>query len=959
MASTFGMERTGMRLTPLPEENKGEWIWHANCLEKLDNYVYFRKEFTLAETPSLAELWVSANSSFHCYVNGRHVTRGPCPASADGNYTTYQDISYCLQVGKNVIALLAHNAAVARYAYIRKPAALWCQLNCEGQPVTWSDDTWLTLPAECFLPNQPRVSRADAFVETVDIRKFLHGWNEPDYDDLDWDSAVSAAPGVLAPKLLPSPDSEYISEGYYYYNLIVIGEAQCVYGTTHVAFNRAIPKANGLYVAETWLHCKEQLGVVAFGLFSDDPYYLYINDVLVKRQGGRPNSNWTIPTWDPPRLYQQDSLVDVSGSVELHKGANRVLLVQHVGPDSCGTTLVFPETDAPAMRFLRGKDAFSLPGWNLFGSLRTPFANICESLQTDGLPQFSYYGTHPIDISAHLHAYAFTLLEETSEPIDFIELRAGQYAILELEKYVRGCPEFTIQGSAGDQIDIIYGDYLTGNVVLPYEDGIRRLFTLILDGNPTHWTTMNARGMRYVMFFARTAASNVVIQEISIRRQSMQVREATSFACSDELINQIWEASVNTLEATFDRMFLTSGGGQEGMMLGDAMLQSIASFYLFGNYDYSEKALREFARAQYETGEIPAMAPSEFSVRLLDFSLLWPVWLQRHIMHSGNQALLKDMIPTLERLLVFFESLATDESMLIGNLEAPFHNASLIDYDQSVDNRGVSTCLNSLYCMCLLKAEWLFLEAGLDETAEVCNSRATEIARGLRELTWDAEQKLFADCWVDGVRSSNCSLQANVLALYSGVVRHDDVDRVFDKMFVEYAPFHQMALDQLNDNPYFKYFIVDMGFSLDKRDWATDYMRYYWGKMLESGATTWWRTFSPDMEYGPENAGSLCHGYGVSPVMFILGEVLGLRPATPGYKQVYFNPQLTAVEWARAQIHTPNGVIHIGWGHKENGELEITIDASYGLELVPLLDRDVIGRATIKVSNQVTILQPE
>lgn len=949
-----------MKVNPLPSQIRGQWIWHPDSLDKLDSYVYFRQEFTLGETPTLAELWLTAETEFHLYVNGRHVSRGPGPSPANGTYTTYIDVGYCLQVGRNVIAVLAHNTQVARYAHPRRRAGFWCQLNCENDPIVWSDPEWKCIPADCFMPNQPRVSRADAFVETVDLRRYLPGWFEADYEDEDWDHAVGVyLEGQTPPALLPCPAGEMVSEPYVYFNLILVGEAAPIYATAHVAFNRAVPGADGLFVAETYVHCKKALQDMAFGVFSDDPYYLFVNDKLVKSQGTRKMSNWTVPDWDAPRLYQQDALTEVSGWLSLNEGANRVVLVQQVGPFSAGTTLVFPETEAAQMRFLRGADTFSLPGWNLAGPLRIPFANVSESISLEHIgQQYSYYGSHPIDIAAHLHAYAFTVLETTEEPIEFIELRPGQYAVLELEKYVRGCPEFVITGAAGDQVDIVYGDYLTDTVVLPYEIAARRVFTLTLDGEPTHWTTMGARGMRYIMFFARQTNGNVMLQDLAIRREVLQIREGASFACSDELINQIWEASVNTLEATYDRIFLTSSGGQESQMLGDAMIQAISSFYLFGNYNQSEKALREFADAQYETGEIPAMAPSEFNVRYHDFGLLWIVWLQRHILHSGDIDFGREMLPKLERLLVFFESVAAFEDLLLGAVDAPFTLPVLIDYDQKLETRGVSTALNCLYTYALLKSEWIFRECGEEDMADVCNQRATQVAKALRRIAWDDEKGLFADAVIDGKQSARYSLQTNVLALYSGVAFPERIDAMFDQMFVEYAPFHEMDVDQLNDNPYFKFFVLDMAYTLDRRDWATDYMRYYWGKMLSLDTSTWWRTFSPDMEYGPENSGCLCHGYGVSPVGFLISELLGLRPATPGYRQVYFNPLLTAVEWARAQIHTPLGVIHIDWGYQESGELEISIDATYGLELLPLLNRDVAATAVIKVSNQVTILEP-
>lgn len=948
-----------MRATALPGELRGEWIWHPASVDRLDSYVFFRKEFLLAEMPAVAELWMTAHSLYHLYVNGRHVSRGPGPAPQAGVYACYHEIGFALQPGKNVIAVLAHHTSAARFSHLRRPAGLWCHLNSDGQAIAWTDRSWMARPGDCFFANQPRISRADGFVEACDMRKYPHGWTEVDYPALEWDPAtIITFPDGHPPAFLPTPELDVSSEGYSYLNLVTIGEARPSFASTHVAVARAIPKATGLYAAETFLHSREDFEKVAFGLFCDDPYYLFVNDVLVKQQGGRPLANWSVPEWDLPRLYQQDAVVDVMGWVPLQSGPNRILLVHMVGKDSAGATLVFPQTESHLFRFLRGGDAFSLPGWNLNGPLQLPFANVCESIAFTGYKSSSYYNIHPADVAAHLYAFAYTLSEQRSEPATAVQLVAGRYAVFELERYGRGCPEMLIHGSPGDIIDIAYGDYLTGNVVLPYEDGIRRVYTLILDGKPTKWQAVHAHGMRYLMIFARQAANEVEVQELSLRRLTWQSRESASFACSDELINQIWEVSSVTLDATFDRVFLSSAGGQEMQLLADAMIQALCSLHIFGHHDMSEKALREFARAQFETGEMPAVAPSEFHLRLHDFALLWPTWLQRHILHSGDRKFLAEMLPTLERLLVFFETMATVEGVLLGNLDPPYTLPALIDYDQTADNRGVTTALNSLYCHALLKSEWLFNEAGNADAAHVCNQRATEIAKLLRQLTWDPERGLFADSWLDGERSATHSLQANVLALYSGVARHDESAGMFDKMFVEYAPFHEMPADQANDNPYFKYFILEMAYTLGRRDWAADYLRYYWGKMIEQGATTWWRTFCPDVEYGPEQSRCLCHGYGVSPVNFIISEILGLRPASPGYKQVYFNPLLTAVEWARAQIHTPNGVIQVDWGFNEQNELEVSIDSTYGLEVVPILDPQVAATAIIKVSSSVIILSP-
>jgi hypothetical protein len=233
------------------------------------------------------------------------------------------------------------------------------------------------------------------------------------------------------------------------------------------------------------------------------------------------------------------------------------------------------------------------------------------------------------------------------------------------------------------------------------------------------------------------------------------------------------------------------------------------------------------------------------------------------------------------------------------------------------------------------------------------------MAKALRIFNWNSEEGLFADAWYDGKAVAQCSLQANILALYAGIVQEKHVEAMCGKLFLEYAPFLSRIDDRDNDNPYFKYFLLEMCFSRKNRDFGADFLRYYWGKMIADGATTWWDRYSPDQDFGPENALSLCHGYGVSPNYFLITEIVGIRPAEPGYSTVYFNPLLTAVEWCRAQIPTPRGTIQVDWGFRESGELEILIDANFSLEVIPLLNPDIISDAIMHVSDEVIIAYPE
>ena len=543
--------------------------------------------------------------------------------------------------------------------------------------------------------------------------------------------------------------------------------------------------------------------------------------------------------------------------------------------------------------------------------------------------------------------------------MDSIELESGEYAIFQLEKYERGFLELTVIGCSKDIIDVVYGDYLTENTLPPICGGVRKVFSLTLPDREAHWLAVTPHGMEYVMIIVRQASGSVHIRNLGLRKTSFSMKDQNSFTCSDELMNQMWEYGVNTLNSTYDYMFLSSGENPEGQKLADAMIQGITSYFVYGTPKLSDKALREFAQAQFETGEIPAVAPSDLNVRYFDFTLLWPIWLHHHVYYTGDRVILNDLLPNLEQVLAFFEGISSPDTNLIGDPDSSENEIPyLIDYGNDLERKGISTALNALYCCSLLKAEWLFLLIGEQNKANNCNKRASRIAMQLRRLTWVEEKGLFADCWHKGKPSSVYSIQTNVLALYAGLIEEKNSKKIIENFLFEYAPYQEAITDKKNENPYFKFFLLDMAFTLGLRDWAVEYMRYYWGKMVQKGVTAWWDRFSPDIEFEAQNTRSICQGYGVSPNFFLIREVAGIRLMDQNGSRLYFDPILTACEWVRVNLHTTQGNFTLEWGHQESGELKIIIDSDFPLDVVPQLDAKVAANAVLHVSDEVTITQP-
>ena len=944
--------------TGLPQDIRGEWIWKSEPSVDIESYALFRREFTLNESPGIAELWITACTFYHIFINGRHFCHGPSPSVGNRCCVSYFDIGYCLEVGKNAIAVIAHNTSISRSTKTKKESGFWCQLNIDGEPLLSTDTSWLVYNQQCYQKNQPRISQRAAFVESVDLRKYPHGWTELDFDAADWVPAEHSRPiDSSAVDFVPLIEFEPVSEKIPIEVLILRGRASQEKMTTHVNFSRVARNTSGLFVAESFVEVGEEISNTTLRIFSDNPYYFFVDSQLVKRQGGEKLKNWSDPSWDIPRCDQQQQLENDETTVSFKPGWNRILLFQQVDKNSSGTTFVFPDINDGELKFVKQITSFGLPGWNLAGPLRLPFSNIIGAISLNGLHQNSYYGLHPYDIAAHLLSYRYEPSDAEEDAVDAIEMESGEYAIFQLEKYERGFLELTAIGCSKDVIDIVYGEYLSDNALPSVSKGVRKVFSLTLPDREARWQAVTPRGMEYVMIMIRQASGTVHIRNLGLRRTALALKDQNSFTCSDELMNQMWEYGANTLNSTYDYIFLNAGENPEGQKLADSMIQGITSYFVFGTGKLSDKALREFAQAQFETGEIPAVAPSDLNVRYLDFTMLWPIWLQHHVYYTDDQKILKDLLPNLKQVIAFFDGISSPTTGLIGDDTTGGDPEYLIDYDHNLEKKGISTALNALYCCCLLKSEWLFALIGDEDAANECSKNASQIAAHLRDLTWNDDKGLFADCCYEGKLSDTYSLQTNILALYAGIIDADLSHRILDNLLIDYAPYQEAITDKENESPYFKFFLLDTAFTLGLRDWAVEYMRYYWGKMVQSGATAWWDKFSPDIDFGPENAQCICQGYGVSPNFFLIREIAGIRLMEQNGSRLYFDPILTACEWVRVNLHTSQGNFTLEWGHQETGELKIIIDADFPLEVVPQLDANIAANAVLHVSDDVSIVQ--
>ncbi len=981
--------------TPTLETVRGFPIWLHDNPHAGTEHVFFRNDLTLDEIPSSAELWIASRSYYQVFINGRFCAAGPTPYPGNRTDTAYVsrvDISHLLEVGANPIAVHVFDPAIPLAPLPKTTKSLWLQIHVNDYPVFWTDDHWLCLDATCFRKTALRVSPTDIQTECFDFDLYPAFWKvcamkalqegrdapldfrmaimlgeqeapEPNPASFEWRPAVQATTAPLD-KLPVNPFSGRPPEALRQLRITAMGSVAPKTPSTWLNFEpmRTLRATPGLYAAEC--HVYSENGGPASGTFHcKDAYRLYINRTLVKQQAVPPPPVRVALDTPPRDQLAVNDIVSASFEVTLNPGWNPITVYQDIPDFNSGFQLNWTELPGDGLSFHQKPDTDSPAGWLAAGPFHAPLSLIYAGFPLDQQPKVSILsGQQPVfDPSTYYETCAFTPSE--TPPRMPIELKEGNVIILDAKKTIYATLSLALSGNAGDIIDVVFGDVIANSMVLSYMPNIlrRNALTIILRqgkaGTCDTWFSSAPKGFRYLMLVVRKAADTVRIREITPWLHRYAAKPLGEFSCSSRTLNTIWKIGEDTLGSTMTSQFMTSPSTDTTQGVADAMIQSAAAYHVYGAFDMAGQALQAFALSQLETGDINALSPSGLFQCVPDYSLLWPVWLKRHILYTNDMALLKQLYPVMENLLHFYDTIGGKHDALIPPLKDYNGLHCFLDHGP-IDRQGVSTALNAIYCRALLSAAWLSEQLNLKERAILYMHRASRIARKLRQLTWNDENRLFADGYHDKAQSPFSSWQTNVLAIWGGVATSDQIPLIWEQLFSDDAPFEKLV-DIDTNNPYFKYFLLEAAFALGKRDWALALMKHYWGSMARDGAVTWWELYDPNHAPGQLNLCSPCHGYGVSPNIFLISELVGIRPALPGMKTVYFNPLPGKTTWVKAQIPTPTGPLSVEWKLLEDGSFEAAIGAQSHISVIPIMPPELAEKTTLNVNDKVTILQEE
>lgn len=494
----------------------------------------------------------------------------------------------------------------------------------------------------------------------------------------------------------------------------------------------------------------------------------------------------------------------------------------------------------------------------------------------------------------------------TKQPSHVERLAPGHY-LIDFGGELTGQFGMHAHGKAGEQVHIFSGEELmSGDQAVRYEMRCNCLYhdQWTLSGDVDVFETYDYKAFRYVEVQGpeealRPDSFHAVVRHYPFDEQSCVLHS------SDELMNQVFDICKNGVRYGSQENYVDCPSREKGQYLGDNTIIGHSHMLLSGDLRLYRKAIEQFGRSSFVCEGIMAVVPGHFMQEIADFSLQWPMQVMTYYRYSGDKAFLQEMYPYAEGLLRHFEQYERAD----GLLENFTDKWNLVDWPQNLrDNydfeltrpvgHGCHNVINAFYIGCISTVNEIRELLGI-----AYEDRLPKLKKSFVEAFYDEKQVLFKD----SEQSTHHALHANVLPLLFHIAPEESVSAIVD----------MIRTKRFACGVYFSYFVMKALAEVAEYALIYDLLsaddEHSWGNMIKEGATTCFEAWGKDQKWNT----SLCHPWASGPVPLLIEDIIGLKPAKPGWQEIAFCPKLPAT-WTSfsLQLNVPTGTIRLSY---ENG----------------------------------------
>lgn len=434
---------------------------------------------------------------------------------------------------------------------------------------------------------------------------------------------------------------------------------------------------------------------------------------------------------------------------------------------------------------------------------------------------------------------------------------------------------------------------------------------------------------RYIEILVQTAEEPLTIESFRLRETRYPMEMESEFTSSDKRLEEVIPIGLRGLQMCSHETYLDCPYYEQLQYSGDGRLECLATYAITHDDRLPRKAIHIFDQSRHVSGANESRYPSRVTQVIPPFSLWWIGMVHDYAMWRDDPAFVKSMMPGVRAVIDFYLSHLNSD----GLIEAP-NGWNFMDWVPAWDwglppdaDKGVSGLVNWQFVYALSIAQELEKSNAFFHGRQDLRFGVLELSGDAWEAFWDEKRGLLAD----DLAHTSFSEHTQCMALLSGQV---------DRLAPERR--ERMVSGLLNDPDLhrttisFTHYLFETYRLLGRMDKVFERMQL-WFDMEGLG-------FKTTLEM-PEPSRSDCHGWGAHPIYHYFASILGIRPASPGFRTVSIEPQLGSLTHAKGKLPHPKGFINADL-RIENGDLKGSIvlpeditgtlkHGRYAIELVP------------------------
>ena len=484
--------------------------------------------------------------------------------------------------------------------------------------------------------------------------------------------------------------------------------------------------------------------------------------------------------------------------------------------------------------------------------------------------------------------------------------------LLDLGREVAGRVLVESASDSGSTLSIAYGEseieaLATG--LTSQQQGGNYLGTNILRVPPRGTARGPKSGFRYVRIRFLRGAPVSQFKSIRVEGIYYPVHYSGSFHSSDPLLNRIWETGAYTAHLCMQDGIWDAVKRDRGRWVGDLDIEGRVIGEVFGEKALVEETLRALVPVgtQHVNG-IPS------------YSALWVTSLYSLFEHTGDRSFVESQHRSLLKILSVMDSNLDGDDLFRDDGRYWL----FVDWSPGLFGfaSGARVGTQLQYVRAYRDAASLLRALGDTNNAtryELQAKRAQRAAATLR----DPGRVTYGTGW-----------QLNALGVLTEPATTGGT--IWDEVL------SRVKQDTPTDpviSPYFNAYVLEAMSLTGHQRAALDWIRTYWGGMIAEGATSFWESY--DLRWPKDNPHlslqadgtsgyfvSLAHGWSSRPTSWLIENVLGVTPSSPGYDTVDVRPELLGLDFAEGSVATPHGsiAVHID---KQRG---ISLDLPTGIQ---------------------------